>query len=163
MQINIYSGKSITELSNDYKPNQAEEYMCDQHLEYFRRKLIDWKMMLLAHEGDFAEGMGNSHVSGDESDMAHHEVDMMLEMKRSSREKKLIERIDAALMKIDNRTYGYCEHTGTEIGLRRLEARPTATLCITAQERHEKFEKQHNKKTQNIYNINYSGNADNFC
>lgn len=135
--------KTIT-LPAGYKPSEDEEYMCDLHLEYFRQKLLLWKSELLK---DFVETLHHlqeeTHNEPDVADRASAETDRAIELRARDRGRKLINKIDDALMRIDDRTYGYCEETGDVITLPRLEARPIATLSLEAQERHEKEERVH--------------------
>jgi len=135
--------KNIT-LPDGYKPSEDEEYMCDLHLEYFRQKLLLWKSELLK---DFVETLHHlqeeTHNEPDVADRASAETDRAIELRTRDRGRKLINKIDDALMRIEDRTYGYCEEAGDAIGLPRLEARPIATLSLEAQERHEKEERVH--------------------
>ncbi len=133
-------------LPDHYVPSDNEEYMSVSQLEYFRQKLLSWKEELLQESKLTLEHLKeeNWHES-DANDRATVESEATLELKTRDRYRKLIEKIDAALDKIENNEYGYCEETGEEIGLKRLMARPIAALCIEAQERHEKYERQHNE------------------
>ena len=135
--------KNIT-LPDGYKPSEDEEYMCDLHLEYFRQKLLLWKSELLK---DFVETLHHlqeeTHNEPDVADRASAETDRTIELRTRDRGRKLINKIDDALMRIEDGTYGYCEEAGDAIGLPRLEARPIATLSLEAQERHEKEERVH--------------------
>lgn len=127
-----------------YHPSEKEEYMNPKHLEYFRQKLQDWKKELLAESRETMEHLKEENWrEPDISDRASLETEAELELKTRNRYFKLINKIDQALRRIDDGSYGYCEETGEPIGIRRLEARPVATLCIEAQERHEKMEKQY--------------------
>ncbi|MBQ9090468.1 MAG: RNA polymerase-binding protein DksA [Alphaproteobacteria bacterium] len=133
---------TIITLSPDYVPSDKEEYMCDKHLEYFRQKLLAWKSELLKEsEYTLQDLKENSLRAADMNDRASSETDQSLELRTRDRMRKLIKKIDGALARIADGTYGYCEETGEPIGLKRLEARPVATLCIEAQERHERKEK----------------------
>ena len=131
-------------LPDDYKPSDIESYMNPMHLEYFKRKLMFWKNELL---GDSRETL--KHLQEDNTqepdlhDRAAAEIDTNFELKTRDRYRKLIEKIDSALERIEGAEYGFCEETGEKIGLNRLEARPIATLSIEAQERHESYERQH--------------------
>jgi DnaK suppressor protein len=125
-------------LPKNYRPSEKEKFMNERQLEYFRRKLLAWRYELLE---DYAETRENL-VSGDRAgsdfaDMASAETDNALELRTRDRERKLVTKIDEALERIANGTYGYCAETGKPIGLKRLEARPIASLSIEAQERHE--------------------------
>lgn len=131
------------ELPEDYKPGEKEEYMCDQHLAYFKRKLIQWRKDLLEESQETLEHLrdhSNQDV-GDEVDRASRESDHTLELRTRDRYRKLQNKIDQALKRIEDGSYGYCDDTGEEIGLKRLEARPVATLTLEAQERRETKEK----------------------
>lgn len=134
-----------TELPKDYRPSADEPFMNDMQKEYFRRKLIAWREELL-HDSE--ETLDNLKQGGmtvpDISDRASAEADKALELRTRDRMRKVISKIDAALEKIEDGTYGYCEETGDPIGLERLIARPIATLSIEAQERHERMEKTYN-------------------
>lgn len=133
------------ELPKDYKPSADEPFMNDMQKEYFRRKLLTWREELLR---DSEETLDNLKEGGmtvpDISDRASAEADKALELRTRDRMRKVISKIDVALGKIDDGTYGYCEETGEPIGLERLIARPIATLSIEAQERHERMEKTYN-------------------
>ena len=131
-------------LPEDYVPNDKEEFMNERQLEYFRQKLLNWKYDLLDEANDTkdtlsAEGLQRPDIA----DRAQVESDASIQLRTRDRERKLISKIDAALRRIDLKTYGYCEETGDPIGLGRLEARPIASLSVDAQERHEKMEKVH--------------------
>ena len=132
---------SVT-LPPDYVPNKKEEYMNDMQLEYFRRKLVDWKKELLAQSNDTLDDLRQGGLNQpDDIDRASLETDKSLDLRTKDRARKLILKIDEALERIEDGTYGYCEETGEEIGIDRLIARPIATLCVEAQERHERMEK----------------------
>jgi len=132
---------SVT-LPPDYVPNKKEEYMNDMQLEYFRRKLLDWKKELLAQSNDTLDDLRQGGLNQpDDIDRASLETDKSLDLRTKDRARKLIVKIDEALDRIEDGTYGYCEETGEEIGVERLMARPIATLCVEAQERHERMEK----------------------
>jgi DnaK suppressor protein len=119
-----------------------EETMSDQYVEYFKDKLITWKNQLLSESNEtLYEMQGKSTQEPDSIDFACNEVSRSLELRTRDRERKLINKIDEALKRIEDGTYGYCEETGDPIGLNRLEARPIATLSIEAQERHERRER----------------------
>lgn len=136
----------IIEIEEDYKPSENEEYMNPKQLEYFRRKLLKWREEL---EKDSLQTLKNlreeSWNEPDKIDRATLAHDVSVELKTKDRVRKLIEKIDIALDKIANNQYGYCEETGEKIGVKRLDARPIATLTIDAQERHESFERSHNE------------------
>ncbi len=129
-------------LPPDYKPNKKEEYMNEMQVEYFRQKLLSWKKSLINQAtetvADLREGGLNQP---DELDRAALESGKSLELRTRDRARKLISKIDSALLRIEYGEYGYCEETGEPIGIDRLEARPVATLSIEAQEKHERLEK----------------------
>lgn len=128
----------------NYKPNPSEPYMCSDQLEYFRNKLMNWKKELLAESNETMEHLREENWhEPDINDRASVETDTTLELRTRDRYRKLLDKIDAALRRVDSGEYGYCEETGEEIGIARLEARPIATLSIEAQERHEKYERHH--------------------
>ncbi|MCM1323772.1 MAG: RNA polymerase-binding protein DksA [Acetobacter sp.] len=129
-------------LPPDYVPNKKEEYMNDMQLEYFRQKLLEWKKELLAQSSDTLDDLRQGGLNQpDDVDRASLETDKSLDLRTKDRARKLILKIDAALERIEDGSYGYCEETGEEIGIGRLMARPIATLCVEAQERHERMEK----------------------
>lgn len=129
-------------LPPDYVPNKKEEYMNDMQLEYFRQKLTEWKKdLLLQSSGTLEELRQGGLNQPDDIDRASLETDKSLDLRTKDRARKLIIKIDQALERIEDGSYGYCEETGEEIGIERLMARPIATLCIEAQERHERMEK----------------------
>lgn len=135
---------AAVKLPEGYRPSEDEEYMNPQQVEYFRQKLLDWKQELLAESRETMEHLREENWrEPDISDRASLETEAELELKTRNRYFKLINKIEQALRRIESGEYGYCEETGEPIGVRRLEARPVATLCIEAQERHEKMEKQH--------------------
>jgi DnaK suppressor protein len=134
----------IVTLPPDYRPSDDEEFMNPLQVEYFRRKLLRWRAELLKEADDTLTSLQNGGLQEpDLTDRASAETDRALELRTRDRARKLIGKIDAALERIENGTYGYCEETGEPISLRRLEARPIATLSIEAQERHERMEKTH--------------------
>jgi DnaK suppressor protein len=134
----------LVTLPPDYKPSDDEEFMNAQQLEYFRQKLLRWRHDLLREAGDTLASLSEGGIAeADLTDRASVETDRALELRTRDRARKLISKIDQALERIENGTYGYCEETGEPIGLRRLEARPIATLSIEAQERHERMERVH--------------------
>lgn len=133
------------ELPEGYRPSADEPFMNDMQKEFFRRKLVAWREELL-HES--AETLDNLKQGGmtvpDISDRASAEADKALELRTRDRMRKVISKIDAALDRIEDGTYGYCEETGEPIGLERLIARPIATMTVEAQERHERMERTYN-------------------
>jgi len=131
-------------VSDDYRPAENEPFMNDRQLEYFRRKLHAWKDEILEDSRDTIEGMkdGTRNIP-DIADRASEETDRALELRTRDRERKLVSKIDAALRRIDEGEFGYCEKTGEPISLKRLDARPIATMTLEAQERHERREKVH--------------------
>jgi len=132
---------SVTDLPDDYRPSEDEPFMNDRQRAYFRKKLLDWKEEILRSSRDTLESLQDSEQHPDLTDRASSETDRAIELRARDRQRKLIAKIDAALKRIDEGTYGYCEETGEPIGIRRLDARPIATLSVEAQERHEKREK----------------------
>ena len=125
-----------------YKPKKGEEYMSPQQTEHFKNILFSWKKMLMTEADKTMDHMKqDSSKLSDPNDAATQEEEFRLELRTRDRERKLISKIDQALSRIDDGSYGYCEDTGEPIGIKRLEARPIATLSIEAQERHEKMEK----------------------
>ena len=131
-------------IDSKYKPADDEPFMNERQLEYFRRKLIDWKTSILEGNRDTIEGMqaGTRNIP-DVADRASEETDRALELRTRDRERKVVSKIDQALRRIDDGSFGYCEETGEPISLKRLDARPIATLSVEAQERHERKEKVH--------------------
>lgn len=128
-------------LPTDYRPTKGEKFMNDKQREYFRRKLLAWRSELLEDYEETRQHMGmNDRAGSDFADMASAETDAALELRTRDRERKLVAKIDEALERIENGTYGYCSETGKPIGLKRLEARPIAALSIEAQEQHEREE-----------------------
>jgi DnaK suppressor protein len=131
-------------LPSDYRPSDDEEFMSPLQVEYFRQKLLLWRDVLLAESSDTLQHLKQeSRLEPDLNDRASLEAERAIELRTRARERKLISKIDAALDRIDDGTYGYCEETDEPIGIRRLEARPIATLSIEAQERHERLERTH--------------------
>ena len=131
-------------LPEDYRPAEDEPFMNERQLEYFRRKLLNWKQDLLAESRDTIEGLqDNTRNIPDVADRASEETDRALELRTRDRQRKLVSKIDAAIRRIDEGEYGYCEVTGEPISLKRLDARPNATMSLEAQERHERREKVH--------------------
>ena len=130
-----------TKISLKYKPTSKEPFMNPKQKEYFKQKLIDWKETLLKGSSETILNLKeDKEVSGDFADIASAESTKSIELRTRDRERKLISKIEEALKRIENNTYGYCEVTGKPIGLKRLEARPIATLSIEAQEMHENQE-----------------------
>jgi DnaK suppressor protein len=131
-------------LPDDYRPAEDERFMNDRQLEYFRRKLQAWKADLMGESRTTIEGLQDSSRNiPDVADRASEETDRALELRTRDRQRKLVAKIDSALRRIDEGEYGYCEETGEPISLKRLDARPIATLSLEAQERHERREKVH--------------------
>ena len=131
-------------LPDDYRPAEDEPFMNERQLEYFRRKLLAWKNDILNESRETLEGLQDSSRNiPDIADRASEETDRALELRTRDRQRKLVAKIDAALRRIESGDYGYCEETGEPISLKRLDARPIATLSLEAQERHERREKVH--------------------
>ena len=126
-----------------YIPNEKEKYMCDKHRKFFKKKLIDWKNEIIESnaKGLYLNEVDREISSADIIDQASSQTEKTVEMRTLNRQIKLLSKINKAIKKIDSDTYGYCEETGEPIGLKRLIARPIATLSIDAQEKHEKNEK----------------------
>ena len=131
-------------LPEDYRPAEDEPFMNDRQVEYFRRKLNAWKEELMSDSRDTIEALqdGTRNIP-DVADRASEETDRALELRTRDRQRKLVSKIDSALRRIDEGEYGYCEVTGEPISLKRLDARPIATMSLEAQERHERREKVH--------------------
>jgi DnaK suppressor protein len=126
----------------EYHPTEDEPFMNDRQKEYFRRKLLGWKEEILKESRETLQSLQDeNHAQADVADRASSETDRSLELRTRDRQRKLIAKIDAALGRLEQGTYGYCEETGEPISLRRLDARPIATLSIEAQERHERRER----------------------
>ena len=135
----------MTKLPKNYKPTQKEKFMNAKMKEYFRQKLVNWKNELLKESSQTLNNLQNENeAKPDITDRASEEIDRSFELRTRDRERKLINKIDAALHRIDDGTYGYCDETGDPISIKRLEARPVATLSLEAQEMHEKAEKRIN-------------------
>lgn len=131
-------------LSEGYTPAEDEPFMNDKQVEYFRRKLLNWKAELLAGSRDTIETMkGGTRNIPDVTDRASEETDRALELRTRDRARKLVNKIEAALRRIDEGEFGYCSVTGEPISLKRLDARPIATMSLEAQEKHERREKVH--------------------
>ena len=129
-------------LSDDYRPSEDEPFMNDKQRAYFRRKLLAWREEILRSTKETLQHLHDeSEQHADIADRATSESERALELRARDRQRKLIAKIDAALIRLDDGTYGYCEETGEPIGLKRLDARPIATLSVEAQERHERRER----------------------
>ena len=130
-------------MTKKYTPNEKEKYMCEKHKKYFKKKLVDWKNEIMESnaKGLYLNEIDREISSPDIIDQASSQTEKTIEMRTLNRQMKLLSKINKAIKKIDNNTYGYCEETGEPIGLKRLIARPIATLSIEAQEKHEKNEK----------------------
>ena len=130
-------------ISKNYIPKDTEKYMCDKHLSFFKIKLTEWKKELVKanNEALYHGSMDDNSVSADIVDQASSYTDKTVEMKAINRQIKLISKIDQALIRIKDKTFGFCAETAEPIGIKRLMARPVAHLCIAAQEKHEKDEK----------------------
>jgi DnaK suppressor protein len=132
------------ELPKNYQPTEKETYMNPKQLEYFRRKLLTWREELIEESRETIDHIREENWhEPDIADRASLETEASVELHTRNRYLKLISKIDTALKRIEDGTYGYCEETGDPIGIRRLEARPIATLTVEAQERHERMEKQY--------------------
>ena len=133
----------MVKISKTYIPKEKEKYMCAKHLAFFKKKLTDWKADLVKtnNEALYNSSMDDNSTSADIVDQASSYTEKNVEMRAINRQIKLISKIDAALKRIKEGTYGFCDETGDPIGLKRLMARPVATLSIAAQEKHEKEEK----------------------
>ena len=138
--------KRMTRVPKNYKPTQKERFMSAKMKEYFRIKLIDWKNELLKESSQTLINMQKEENTAkpDITDRASEEIERSFELRTRDRERKLINKIESALRRIKEGSYGYCEETGESIGIKRLEARPVATLSLEAQEIHEKKEKKIN-------------------
>ncbi|WP_136683002.1 RNA polymerase-binding protein DksA [Falsirhodobacter xinxiangensis] len=131
-------------LTDDYRPAESEPFMNERQLEYFRRKLLSWKAELMEQSAETIEGLQDSGRNvPDIADRASEETDRALELRTRDRQRKLVSKIDSALRRIENGEYGYCEVSGEPISLRRLDARPIATMTLEAQEKHERRERVH--------------------
>ncbi len=133
----------MVKISKTYIPKEKEKYMCAKHLAFFKQKLTDWRADLIKtnNEALYNSSLDDNSASADIVDQASSYTEKNVEMRAINRQIKLISKIDGSLKKIQDETYGFCEETGEPIGLKRLIARPVATLCIAAQEKHEKKEK----------------------
>ena len=135
----------MVKISKTYIPKEKEKYMCAKHLAFFKKKLSDWKVDLIKtnNEALYNSSMDDNSTSADIVDQASSYTEKNVEMRAINRQIKLISKIDSALKRIKDGTYGFCEDTGEPIGLKRLMARPVAKYTIAAQEKHEKNEKVH--------------------
>ena len=133
----------MVKISKTYVPNLKEKYMCEKHKTFFKKKLTEWKTEIVRsnNEALYNNSLDDNSASADIVDQASSYTEKNVEMRAINRQIKLITKIDQAVKKIQDDTYGYCEETGEPIGLKRLIARPIANLCIAAQEKHEKEEK----------------------
>ena len=133
----------MVKISKTYEPKLSEKYMCEKHKAYFKKKLNEWKTEIIKtnNEALYNGSLDDNSVSADIVDQASSYTDKTVEMKAINRQIKLISKIDQALTRIKDGTYGFCAETGEPIGIKRLMARPVAELCIAAQEKHEKEEK----------------------
>ena len=136
--------KSKEFFKEDYRPSEEEPFMNKKQVEYFKDKLLDWKKSILCESKDTIKGMKEETRNiPDVADRASEETDRALELRTRDRQRKLISKIDSALRRIEDGSYGYCEESGEPISLKRLDARPIATLSVEAQERHERRERDH--------------------
>ena len=135
----------MVKISKTYIPKEKEKYMCAKHLAFFKKKLTDWKVELIKtnNEALYNSSMDDNSTSADIVDQASSYTEKNVEMRAINRQIKLISKIDSALKRIQDGTYGFCDETGDPIGLKRLMARPVAKYTIAAQEKHEKDEKVH--------------------
>ena len=135
----------LVRISKKYIPNKKEKYMCEKHKAYFRQKLTEWKNDIIKSNSQalYSSDLVDNSFSPDIVDQASSYTEKSVEMRTVNRQIKLISKIDAALKRLKDGTYGFCEETSEPIGLKRLIARPIATLSITAQEKHEREEKIH--------------------
>jgi DnaK suppressor protein len=133
----------MVKISKTYVPNLKEKYMCEKHKTFFKKRLTEWKTEIVKanNEALYNSSLDDSGASADIADQASSYTEKNIEMRAINRQIKLITKIDKAIKKIQDDTYGYCVETGEPIGIKRLIARPIATLCIAAQEKHEKEEK----------------------
>ena len=138
-----FKNRHMIKISKTYEPKLSEKYMCEKHKAYFKKKLNEWKTEIIKtnNEALYNGSLDDSSISADIVDQASSYTDKTVEMKAINRQIKLISKIDQALTRIKDDTYGFCAETGEPIGLKRLIARPVAELCIAAQEKHEKEEK----------------------
>lgn len=139
--------KAESFLPDDYRPAEDEPFMNERQLEYFRRKLVVWKQELMDQSAETVEALQDSGRNvPDIADRASEETDRALELRTRDRQRKLVSKIDAALRRIENNEYGYCEVSGEQISLKRLDARPIATMTLEAQEKHERRERVHREE-----------------
>ena len=133
----------MVKISKTYVPNLKEKYMCEKHKAYFKKKLTEWKGEIVKSNNQalYNSSLDDNSTSADIVDQASSYTEKNVEMRAINRQIKLISKIDQALKRIEDGTYGFCKETGDPIGIKRLIARPIATLCIAAQEKHEKEEK----------------------
>ena len=133
-------------MAKKYIPNEKEKYMCSKQKTYFKKKLVEWKNEIIKanNKSLYFNEIDHEISSADVVDQASSQTEKNVEMRTVNRQRKLLSKIDKAIKKIEDNTYGYCEETGEPIGLKRLEARPVATLSLEAQEMHEKAEKRLN-------------------
>jgi len=133
----------MVKISKNYVPNLKEKYMCEKHKAFFKQKLINWKTEIIKSNNNalYNSSLDDNSASADIVDQASSYTEKNVEMRAINRQIKLISKIDKAIKKIEDGTYGFCEETGEPIGIKRLIARPIAILCIAAQEKHEKEEK----------------------
>ena len=138
-----FKNRHMVKISKTYEPKLSEKYMCEKHKAYFKKKLNEWKTEIIKtnNEALYNGSLDDNSISADIIDQASSYTDKTVEMKAINRQIKLISKIDQALTRIKDDTYGFCAETGEPIGLKRLIARPVAELCIAAQEKHEKEEK----------------------
>tara|TARA_X000000368_G_scaffold393316_1_gene358905 strand:- start:290 stop:709 length:420 start_codon:yes stop_codon:yes gene_type:complete len=132
-----------SKISKKYTPNDKEKYMCEKHKIFFKKKLQSWKSEITKSNSEalYNSSLDDNSSSADMVDQASSYTEKNIEMRTINRQLKLVSKIDAALKRIESGTYGFCEETGDPIGIKRLIARPIATLSISAQEKHEKEEK----------------------
>ncbi len=136
--------KAETVTDTEYRPAEDEPFMNDRQLEYFKQKLVAWKTSILEEsKTTIADMQSDARNIPDMADRASEETDRALELRTRDRQRKVVSKIDSALRRIEDGSYGYCEDTGEPISLKRLDARPIATLSLAAQERHERKEKVH--------------------
>ena len=133
----------MIKISKVYEPKVTEKYMCEKHKAYFKKKLTEWKTEIIRTNNEvlYNGSLNDNSISADIVDQASSYTDKTVEMKAINRQIKLISKIEQALTRIKDGTYGFCAETGEPIGIKRLIARPIAELCISAQEKHEKEEK----------------------
>ena len=138
-----FKNRHMIKISKTYEPKLSEKYMCEKHKAYFKKKLNEWKTEIIRtnNEALYNGSLDDNDISADIIDQASSYTDKTVEMKAINRQIKLISKIDQALTRIKDGTYGFCAETGEPIGIKRLIARPVAELCILAQEKHEKEEK----------------------